>query len=41
MPIPAGFLVPHPPMIIPDVGGGRHHQIHLPVDAPEGTAARP
>ena len=33
MPILASFMVPHPPMIVPDVGRGSEKQIQKTIDA--------
>lgn len=38
MGISAGFMVPHPPLIIPDVGGGEEKKIQKTIDAYERTA---
>ena len=31
MPIPGAFMVPHPPMIIPEVGNGSEQQIETTI----------
>lgn len=33
MGISAGFMVPHPPLIIPEVGGGEEKKIQKTIDA--------
>ena len=33
MGILAGFMVPHPPLIVPDVGGGMENKIQKTIDA--------
>ena len=38
MPITAGFMVPHPPMIIPEIGRGNEEQIHDTIQAYEQVA---
>ena len=38
MPITAAFTVPHPPMIVPAIGGGREKQIEATIRAYEQTA---
>ena len=38
MGIAAGFMVPHPPLIIPDVGGGEEKKIQKTVDAYQKVA---
>ncbi len=38
MGIAAGFMVPHPPLIIPDVGGGEEKKIQKTVDAYQTVA---
>lgn len=38
MGILAGFMVPHPPLIIPDVGGGEEKKIHKTIEAYQKTA---
>ena len=38
MSILAGFMVPHPPMIIPDVGKGEEKQINKTIVAYEKVA---
>ena len=38
MAILAGFMVPHPPMIIPEIGQGRQSQIQSTIDAYEEAA---
>ena len=38
MGISAGFMVPHPPLIIPDVGGGEEKKIQKTIDAYQRVA---
>ena len=38
MPIPGAFMVPHPPMIIPEVGNGSERQIETTIHAYEKVA---
>ena len=38
MGISAGFMVPHPPLIIPDVGRGEEKKIHKTIDAYQRAA---
>ena len=38
MPIVAGFMVPHPPMIVPDIGRGSEEQITETIRAYEQVA---
>ena len=38
MSIVAAFMVPHPPMIVPQIGGGRQRQIQATIDAYEKVA---
>jgi aromatic ring-opening dioxygenase LigB subunit len=38
MPIVAAFMVPHPPMIVPDVGRGSENQIEKTIKAYEKVA---
>lgn len=40
MGISAGFMVPHPPLIIPDVGGGEEKKIQNTIDAYRRVAER-
>ena len=39
MGIVGGFMVPHPPMIVPEIGGGREKQVQATIDAYEKVAA--
>ena len=38
MSIVAAYMVPHPPMIIPQIGGGREKQIQQTIDAYRNAA---
>ena len=38
MPVIAAFMVPHPPMIVPQIGGGREKEIQSTIDAYERVA---
>ena len=38
MSILAGFMVPHPPMIVPDIGKGSEAQVQKTIDAYERVA---
>ncbi len=38
MSVVAGFMVPHPPMIIPDIGRGEERKIKTTIDAYEKIA---
>ena len=38
MSILAGFMVPHPPMIVPEVGRGSEAKIQETIDAYDGVA---
>lgn len=40
MGISAGFMVPHPPLIIPDVGGGEERKIQKTIDAYQRVAEK-
>ena len=40
MPIIASYMVPHPPMIVPDIGRGSEQQIRKTVQAYETVAAQ-
>ena len=40
MPIVAAFMVPHPPMIVPDVGRGSEKQIEKTIKAYEKVAVQ-
>ncbi|PKM85047.1 MAG: extradiol ring-cleavage dioxygenase [Firmicutes bacterium HGW-Firmicutes-11] len=39
MSVLAGYIVPHPPLIVPDVGGGQEHKIQKTIDAYQTIAA--
>ena len=39
MPIVAAYMVPHPPMIIPQVGRGSEKQVQKTIDAYRAVAA--
>ena len=40
MPIAAAYMVPHPPMIIPQVGRGSEEQVRKTIDAYEAVAEK-